>query len=111
MSHPNRRSDDPDDGRPHRLLNAVESTQAKVFARFVWPLLIGALAFFLVRMLDRIEQTQGEQSTAIAQIQSDVRNVNTRLDEGVIRNVNDNTRRIEKLESRVDIIERTVKTP
>ena len=99
MAHPHRRHDDPDDGKRHLIQGAVESTQAKVFARFVWPLMVGALAFFLVRMLDRIEQTQSAQGTAIAQIQSDV------------RNVNDNTRRIKKLENRVDLIERSVKTP
>lgn len=111
MAHLNRRSEDPDDGKSHRILSVVESTQAKFFARFIWPVMLGALAFFLVRTLDRMEATQASQVVVIAQIQSDVRNVNTRLDERVIRTVEDNTQRINKVEDRVDILERAVRTP
>ena len=116
--HPNRRSDDPDDGKRHRLLDAVESTQAKVFARFLLPLLLTVVGFFAVRALNDIAATQQSQGVAqqvqgqaIAQIQSDVRNVNTRLDERVIRNVELNEKRIDKLEDRVELIERTVRVP
>lgn len=107
-----------DDGRRHRVLDAVESTQAKVIARVLVPLLLTALlgvsGFFGGRLLRQLD-TQGDD---IAQVKSDVRVLSTRFDEVTLRNVESNTARIGSVEKRdveqdrrIDALERTVKTP
>lgn len=118
MANPQRRSDDPDDGRSHVIQNAVESTGLKVFARVVLPTLLAAIGFFLLRTLSSVEEGQKTSARAIAaqgidigQVKSDVRNINTRLDEGVIRQVNANTQNLADHEKRIQLIERTVRTP
>lgn len=107
-----------DDGRRHRVLEAVESTQAKVIARVLVPLLLTALlgvsGFFGARLLRQLD-SQGDD---IAQVKSDMRVLSTRFDEVALRNVESNTARIGQGEKkdveqdrRIDALERTVKTP
>ena len=118
MPHLNRRTEDPDDGRSHVIQHAVESTGLKVVARVVVPALLAVLGFFLLRTLSNVEEGQkssaraiAEQGLDIGQVKSDVRNINTRLDEGVVRQVNANTSIIGEHEKRLQVLERTVKTP
>lgn len=118
MAHPHRRHDDPDDGKRHVVQDVVESTAAKVFARAVVPVLLAIIGFFLVRTLNEVAdnqrasaQTQADQGRDISQLKSDMRVVTTRLDEGVIRQVTGNTQRIDDHEKRIQLLERTVKTP
>jgi len=94
-----------------RIEQATESTLAKVVARFAVPLLIAIIGWFTVTTLTHIQTEQGQQGKDIAQIKSDVRDVNTRLDAQVIRQVDSNTKSIEKLDDRVQTLERSVKTP
>ena len=118
MAHLNRRSDDTQDGQRHRVLELVESTGAKVFARGVVPVLLAIIGFFLVRTLNQVADNQQrqdarneEQARDMAQVKSDVRVITTRLDEGVVRQVNTNTQTIQAHEQRLQVLERTVKTP
>ena len=94
-----------DDQRGHRLEAAAESTLAKWVSRFGVPLLLGVIGWFLIRTTDRIEQTQREQGADLAQVKSDVRDLNTRLDAQVIRQVETNTKRIDAMDERVRRIE------
>jgi glycine/D-amino acid oxidase-like deaminating enzyme len=70
------------------------------------PVLLAAIGWFLIRTTDRIEDTQREQGADIAQVKSDVRDLNTRLDAQVIRQVETNTKRLDTLDERVQRIER-----
>jgi hypothetical protein len=101
-----------------RIEHATESTIAKVITRFVVPSLLMIISFFLVLTLNGIKNDvhdqgvkQGKQGDDIASIKSDVRDVNTRLDSQVIRQVDTNTKNINVLDQRVQILERSVKTP
>ena len=114
MAHLNRRNDDPDDGRRHLVQNAVESTFAKVLARYGVPILLGWMAWQGRDALD----VQKQQGSDIAQVKSDVRVLSTRFDEVALRQVASNTERIGQGERkdidqdrRLDALERTVKTP
>lgn len=112
--HQHRRSTDTDDLHGHRLQAAADSTAAKVVNRLVSPVigvLITVIGFFLVRTLNDVAANQLEQGRDLAQVKSDVRNINTRLDEGVIRQVNANTQQITDHEHRIQAIERAVPTP
>lgn len=97
-----------DEHRGHRLEAVAESTLAKWVSRFGVPLLLGVIGFFLMRTTDRIEATQERQGEDLAQVKSDVRDLNTRLDAQVIRQVETNTKRIDALDERVQRIERGV---
>lgn len=114
MSHPNRRAEDPNDGKRHLVQNAVESTFAKVVARYGVPLLLGWMAWQGRDALD----VQKQQGADIAQVKSDVRVLSTRFDEVALRQVASNTDRIGQGEKndieqdrRLDALERTVPTP
>ena len=118
MAHLNRRSDDHDDGQRHRVLEAVEDTWSKVLARWVLPalvtLLIGMTAWLGREALGQIKQQGADihaQGDDLAQVKSDVRVMATRLDEGVVRQVNSNTQDIVDHEKRIQTLERSVKTP
>lgn len=114
MSHPNRRAEDPNDGKRHLVQNAVESTFAKVVARYGVPILLGWMAWQGRDALD----VQKQQGADIAQVKSDVRVLSTRFDEVALRQVVSNTDRIGHGEKkdieqdrRLDALERTVPTP
>ncbi|HET7655750.1 MAG TPA: hypothetical protein VFK18_01985 [Luteimonas sp.] len=92
--------------RHHRLEAAAESTLAKWISRFGVPALLAVLGWFLIRTTDRIETTQARQGEDIAQVKADVRVLGARLDEGVIRQVESNSKRIDGLEGRVNQLER-----
>lgn len=118
MAHLNRRTSDDDDGKRHRVLEAVESTQAKLISRVLVPVLLtgllGVSGFVGARLLHQLD-SQGDD---IAQVKSEVRVLSTRFDEVALRQVESNTQRIGMAEKkdveqdrRLDAIERTVKTP
>lgn len=112
--HQHRRSTDTDDMHGHRLQAAAGSTAALVMNRLVSPvlgILLTIIGFFLVRTLNDVAANQQDQGRDIAQVKSDLRNINTRLDEGVIRQVNANTQQITDHERRIQAIERAVPTP
>ena len=101
-----------------RIDRAADSALAKIGARIITPTLLAitiALLGFLGRNLiqsnEELARAQDEQGRDIALIKSDVRNVNTRLDERVIRQVETNTSDIQSLKDRVQTIERVVRTP
>lgn len=94
-----------------RIERATESTFAKVLARFAVPLLLAIVGWFVVRGIDRVESKQDLQGLDIVQIKSDVRDVNTRLDAQVLRQVEHNTKKLDDHEQRLQTIERSVKVP
>lgn len=100
--------DQGEDVRGHRLQAVAESTVAKTISRFVVPVLLGVVGWFLVRTTDRIEATQQEQGADLSQVKSDVRDLGTRLDAQVIRQVESNSKRIDAIDERVQRIEREV---
>lgn len=118
MTHLNRRITDDDDGKRHRVLDAVESTQAKLISRVLVPVLLAGLlgvsGFVGARLLRQLDS----QGADIAQVKSEVRVLSTRFDEVALRAVESNTARIGIVEKkdveqdrRIDALERTVKTP
>lgn len=112
--HQHRRSTDTDDMHGHRLQAAADSTAARVMNRLVSPvvgIMLTIIGFFLVRTLNDVAANQQDQGRDIAQVKSDLRNINTRLDEGVIRQVNANTQQITDHERRIQAIERAAPTP
>ena len=112
--HQHRRSTDTDDMHGHRLQAAADSTAARVMNRLVSPvvgIMLTIIGFFLVRTLNDVAASQQDQGRDIAQVKSDLRNINTRLDEGVIRQVNANTQLLTEHERRIQAIERAVPTP
>lgn len=109
--HQHRRRDDTDDMPNHRLQAAVESTFGKFVGRFATPALLAALIGVSAFVGGRLVKQLDDQSQDIAHIKSDLVIVSARLDEGVIRQVNDNGKRIDKVEDRVTSLERAVHTP
>lgn len=106
------------EGSERRIDRAADSALAKIGARIVTPVLlaitIGLLGFLgqsLIQSNKDLAKTQDDQGKDIASIKSDVRDVNTRMDERVIRQVETNTSDIQSLKERVQTIERVVKTP
>lgn len=118
MAHLNRRSTDDDDGQRHRVLEVVESTQAKVIARMVTPTLLAALIGVLVWIgkggMARLDKVVDDQ----AAMKTDLRVMSLRFDEVGLAQIKSNTARIDQNEQkdidqdrRLDALERTVKTP
>lgn len=95
----------------HRIRDAVDSTALKTWARFVWPVAISIIGGLSVARLGSIEgsitrnaDNLASQSVAIEALRSEMRVMSTRLDERVIREIENHERRIQALE-------RAVKTP
>lgn len=101
-----------------RIDRAADSAIAKIGARIVTPVLLmvtitllGFIGNSVIESNKEVALKQDAQGKDIDQIKSDVRNVNTRLDERVIRQVETNTDDIRNLKDRVETIERVVRTP
>src|SRR3954465_4898159 len=96
--HQHRRNEDIDETRHRGMQAAADSTLAKFSARVVTPVLLSALlvvgGFIGSRLVAQID----DQGRDITKIKGDLAVVSTRLDEGVIRQVNDNGKRIDKME-------------
>lgn len=108
--HNHRRRDDNEDGKGHRLEAAAESTFAKLFNRLVMPVLFALLAFFVSDMLKDIRSNQESQGESIAELKTEVKVLSTRLDEGVIRQVNTNSGQLVNHEQRLQALERIRRT-
>jgi hypothetical protein len=91
---------------PSGIDRAIESKLALLVARFGVPLLLAIIGYYARGSLLELQAGQADQGRDMAQIKSDVRDLNTRLDTGVIRQVNGNTLRLNGLESRVQTLER-----
>ena len=101
-----------EDVQPQRGLDRmVESKVALTGSRLVTPLLlmvcIGLISWIGAGFSGQLAQ----QGRDIAEVKTDVRVLGTRLDAQVIRQVDQNTKRVERLEDRVEILERSVPTP
>lgn len=102
----------------HRLVDVAESAVAKVGARIVTPTLL-AITIALLGLIGKQVLDGQARSDArldvlggdVVQLSSDVRNINTRLDERVIRQVETNTDDIRDLKKRVGQLESSVRTP
>ena len=105
------RSNQSDDGQRHRVRELVESTGAMFTTRVVTPALLVALIGVVVWIGQSALSKQEEQRDDIAQIKSDLRDLNTRMTEGVIRQVNSNTERLNDHERRLQYLQGAVKTP
>lgn len=118
MAHLNRRDTDDDDGKRHRVLELVESTQAKAIARILVPLVtivcLPLIGFFGIRAFSVLDATvekvnridtrtqvmdERMNNFIVSQIQAESKRND--VQDGDLR---DHTRRLEQLE-------RTVKLP
>ena len=109
--HQHRRHGDTDDLHGHRLQAAADSSLAKIMARLVTPALLTALLAVSGYIGSRMVAQLDDQGRDIRNVQSDVRDLNTRMTEGVIRQVNSNSSRIDDHEKRLQNLERSVRTP
>lgn len=94
--------------RPHRVENAVESVTAKLVSRALMPVLVTVLLGMLTWIGNGALATIREQGQDIQQIKTDMRVISTRLDEGVVRQVNTNAAHIDDHERRLQQVERKV---
>lgn len=113
-----RRSDDLDDMHGHRLQAAVDSTTTKAWARWVYPIVAATAAFLLNDKLNTIDHNQGTSAARteaiaadVAITKADMRVLKATIDAGVIRQIGEIEDRVDKLEDRTTVLERTVQTP
>ena len=120
MPNHRRHDDPPEGGEPphHRLADIAESAVAKVGARIVTPTLLAITIALLTLIGKQVLEGQARSDARldvlggnVGQLSSDVRNINTRLDERVIRQVETNTDDIRDLKKRVGQLEASVRTP
>lgn len=90
-----------------RLERAAESTFAKATARFIVPILLLAILGWISDVKSDIRAL----SQDLGAVKSDIRDVNTRLDERVLRQVDSNTGTIADHEKRIQRLERAVQVP
>lgn len=86
------------------LERATESTWAKVVTRFVVPILLALVGTASGLLLQDIRTSQAEQAREFSELKGDVRELNTKLDSGVIW-------RITEIERRLNTVEQAQKTP
>lgn len=99
------------DDTQHRLQQLAESNVAIAGSRLVTPALL-LITIGLVSWIGVGFSTQlAQQGRDIAEVKTDVRVLGTRLDAQVIRQVDHNTKRVDRLEDRVEVLERSVPTP
>ena len=97
---------------------AAESVIHRLWATHGTNALLG-VAIFLLTMYwndyrdERKTEAVSRQETiqTINQIQSDVRNINTRLDEGVVKQVAQHQEALRRIEDRLSVLERRAKLP
>lgn len=100
----------------HKGLEAVtERVEAKFMSRYIVPflsfllLIVSGYAFrAIMARLDGIDASNASQEKSITALGSDIRDINTRLDMGVIRQVSDNKAVIAEHEKRLQTLERAV---
>ena len=101
-----------------RIERAAESSIAKIGARIVTPVLLtitlivlGALGNSLMQSQKKQADGQDDLAKDVAAIKSDVRDTRTVLSERVIRQIDSNSKRIDAVEQRLQIVERAVRLP
>jgi hypothetical protein len=101
-----------------RLERAADSSMAKVAARVLVPALLPIIGSLLIVLavqqredMAALTSDQREQGKDIVAIKSDVRDVNTRLDAQVLRQVETNTQVLQAHERRLQQLERAVRVP
>lgn len=116
--HEHRRRDDSEEAQQGRLQRVAESGAAVAVSRLLTPALlsvcVGLLAFIgsgINKRFDDQAQVSAQQGRDIAEVKTGLQVVATRLDAQVIRQVDSNTQHIDKLEDRVQVLERSVSTP
>lgn len=89
--------------RVSRLEELAERAEAKFMARYVVPgltvllLIVSGYAFkAIMNRLDTVDASNIAQEKNISVVQSDVRDINTRLDAGVIASITFNTKKNEE---------------
>lgn len=102
------------DGRLHRIWS-TEGTRILlavfgVLATIAWNGIKDDVAAVKVDVAD-VKKSQTEASKQAADVKSDIRNLDTRLTERVIKQVDDNTKDIEDHESRLQRLERLTPVP
>lgn len=108
--HQHRRRDDNDEPRP-RLERAVESSVALAGSRLVTPVLLLVCITLIGWIGSGFNARLDEQGKDLVQVKTDLRVLGTRLDAQVIRQVDQNSKRLDTIEDRVQILERSVPTP
>jgi hypothetical protein len=107
------------------LQHAADSTTAKVSARILMPIMIGVLTllvsmlgWLMVRFVNtfdaaqlELRQAQGAVGIQVNQIDKKVDLMTQRVDQMLIRQVDQNTGSIKEHSQRLDRIERAVKLP
>lgn len=107
------------------LQNAANSDVAKVSARILMPIMIGVLtllvsmlSWFMVRFVNsyddsqiELRQAQNAVGSQVNQIDKKVDLMTQRVDQMLIRQVDQNTGSIKEHSQRLDRIERAVKLP
>ncbi|WP_297174523.1 hypothetical protein [Thermomonas sp.] len=81
---------------------------AKLVSRALMPVLVTVLLGMLTWIGNGALATIREQGQDIQQIKTDMRVISTRLDEGVVRQVNNNAAHIDDHERRLQQVERKV---
>lgn len=92
------------------IQSAINAKEARAL-RWATPLLLAAICVLgwrmydtLIAKVDKIDDGQADQKAQIAEVKSDVRDINTRLTISVVKDVDD-------LKSRVKQLENATKTP
>lgn len=107
------------------LQHAANSDTAKVSARILMPIMVGVLtllvsmlSWFMVRFVNSYDESQSEfrrgqtqVGVQINQLDKKVDLMTQRVDQMLIRQVDQNTGAIKELQQRQDRIERAVKLP
>lgn len=98
-----------------KLEAATERVEAKFLSRYIVPLLsfllliVSGFAFkAIMARLDGIDTSNAVQEKSIILMGSDIRDINTRLNMGVIATVEDNKARITEHEKRLQVLERSI---
>lgn len=87
-----------------RMDQAAESSVAKLLFRVGSPIVLGVIAWFVQQTLSEIRTLRGDMTA----VKSDLRDVNTRLDERVIRTVDEHSRRLDIHDDRLRVLESDV---
>jgi hypothetical protein len=95
-------------GRVEDIHAAAEVAVVRVGSSKVTPVLVSIILALVGGFGARILSQQDTTSGDIAQMKSDIRDINTRLDAGVIGQVVTNTKRLDDHERRLQALERKV---
>jgi hypothetical protein len=94
-----------------RLERAAESTLAKAAARILVPLLISIVGTLLLVLASQVRADVAELRDVQNEQGRDIAIIKTRLDTQVLQQVQANTKNIEKIDERVQRIERRLGDP